>query len=150
MTRWATRFRRAASLLLGVHLLQVILLAASAVCDRSAGTLPAQAPAAAVHAGHHGSPGHGGTDGHDAHLASQVASPVASHHAAPHEPRHDSHHGSHTTDCPMAMACAASAVLVPVEQLATVEVRVPPTRITHETRALHSLHLAPEPPPPRG
>lgn len=133
MNRWATRFRRAAVVLVGVHLLQVILLAASAVCD-----LSIAAP----------------TD-HAAHTAAAIPA----HHGAQHSdhgvPMSESsqdapHHTSHTTSCPMAMACAATAIIVPVPMLASHEVQVGTERIVHDGLVLRSKRQAPEPPPPRG
>ena len=137
MSRWTTRFRRAAAVLVGVHLLQVILLAASAVCDRSvgdAGNPPATVAATATH--HHD--GHGSAHGgaHD----------MPSGESAPETPPHT----SHTTSCPMAMACAATAIVVPVPMLASGEVRVRTEAIRHDAHVLRSAHHAPEPPPPRG
>lgn len=136
MTRWSRRFRRAASLVLGVHLLQVILLAASAVCDLSAGAVSAQPPVASA--------AQTAPANHGVHHVTHDMAPTSD---TPAD--HGSHHETHTTNCPMAMACAASAVLVPVEQLATNEVRVVANRIAHKTEVLRSLQHAPEPPPPR-
>ena len=137
MNRWATRFRRAAVVLVGVQLLQVILLAASAVCDVSiaaptdhaAHTVTAMpASHGEHHSGHHG--------GHHAPMTE----------SSPDTP----HHTSHTTSCPMAMACAATAIVVPVPVLASREVQVSTERIVHDGLVLSSMRLAPEPPPPRG
>ncbi|WP_396206239.1 hypothetical protein [Gemmatimonas sp.] len=137
MNRWATRFRRAAIALVGVHLLQVILLAASAVCDVSiaAPTDHAAHTVAAMPASHS-----------EAH---------SEHHSGHHAPMSDSspdtpHHTSHPTSCPMAMACAATAIIVPVPMLASREVQVSTERIIHDGLALSSMHQTPEPPPPRG
>jgi len=137
MNRWATRFRRAAILLVGVHLLQVILLAASAECDVSiaAPTDHAAQTVATMPASHgeHHSEHHGG------------------HHAPMSESSPDTpHHTSHTTSCPMAMACAATAIIVPMPVLASREVQVSTERIVHDGLVLSSMRLAPEPPPPRG
>ena len=137
MDRWATRFRRAASVLVGVYLLQVILLAASAVCDVSiaAPTDHVAHTVAAMPASHgeHHSEHHGG------------------HHAPMSESSPDTpHHTSHTTSCPMAMACAATAIVVPVPVLASRQVQVSTERIVHDGLVLSSMRLAPEPPPPRG
>jgi len=137
MNRWATRFRRAAVVLVGVQLLQVILLAASAVCDVSiaAPTDHAAQTVTAMPASHgeHHSGHHGG------------------HHAPMTESSPDTpHHTSHTTSCPMAMACAATAIVVPVPVLASREVQVSTERIVHDGLVLSSMRLAPEPPPPRG
>ncbi len=137
MNRWATRFRRAAILLVGVHLLQVILLAASAVCDASiaAPTDHAAHTVATMPASHgeHLSEHHGG---HQRPMSE----------SSPDTP----HHTSHTTSCPMAMACAATAIIVPVPVLASREVQVSTERIVHDGLVLSSMRLAPEPPPPRG
>lgn len=133
MNRWATRFRRAAVVLVGVHLLQVILLAASAVCD-----LSIAAP----------------TD-HAAHTAAAMPAHHGAHHSGHGVPMSESsqdapHHTSHTTSCPMAMACAATAIIVPVPMLASHEVQVGTERIVHDGLVLSSTRQAPEPPPPRG
>lgn len=138
MNRWSTRLRRAASIVLGVHLLQVVLLAASAACDLVATGGPATTVASAM------------TRGAGAHEAAPVAAHHGSHDDSRNDSPHESHHESHTTNCPMAMACAATAVMAPVHRFAAVEVHVTSDRIAHQTRVLRSLHLAPEPPPPRG
>jgi hypothetical protein len=141
MNRWATRFRRAAIVLVGVHLLQVILLAASAVCDVSiaAPTDHAAHTVAAVPASH----GEHHSEHHSEHHGG--------HHAPMSESSPDTpHHSSHTTSCPMAMACAATAIIVTVPVLASREVQVSTERIVHDGLVLSSMRLAPEPPPPRG
>jgi hypothetical protein len=128
MNCWATRFRRAAVVLVGVHLLQVILLAASAVCD-----LSIAAP----------------TD-HAAHTAAAMPAHHSGHDVPMSESSQDApHHTSHTTSCPMAMACAATAIIVPVPMLASHEVQVGTERIVHDGLVLSSTRQAPEPPPPR-
>lgn len=134
MSRWSTRFRRAASLLLGVHLLQVILLAASAVCDLPAMSTARETQVAEVT---------GALDAHASHALHHVAPPVGD------TPQEAPHHTTHTTSCPMAMACVATAIVAPVPVLASHELRIGTDRIVHETRVLRSMREAPEPPPPR-
>lgn len=143
MSRWSTRFRRAASLLLGVHLLQAILLAASAVCDRSLRDGAAALEYQAVHGAAHGAMPVA-TSAHHAHHSVTDAKP------ADQAPADGSpHHSSHTTSCPMAMACAATAIVAPVPTLASADVSVSDARIGHDALALRSLHVGPETPPPR-
>lgn len=141
MSRWSTRFRRAAAVLVGVHLLQVILLAASAVCDLSFGKAAGHtATVAAIAAEHH--PEHHGEQSGAHHAPASESAQTA--------PQHAPHHTSHTTSCPMAMACAATAIVVPVPALASHEVRVSAERIGYEAHMLYSTYQPPEPPPPRG
>jgi hypothetical protein len=150
MSRWSTRLRRAASLLLGVHLLQVILLAASAVCD-----LPGAASAHTAHAAQVTAAAVGSDDQHRAHHAQPEHD-----HAGRGEPgaelsadqssQHPSHHTpAQNAACPMAMACTVTAVVAPVPTFVTTEVQVPTLRVPHTASAPLSLRLAPEPPPPR-
>ncbi len=140
MSCWSNRVRRAAAVLVGLQLMQVVLLTASAVCDLSIGDVPHHAPASDVAA-----------------AAVVAASAPMAHgdHGAAHapegEPSPDApHHTTHTTSCPMAMACAATAVVVAVPVLASGEMRVGAARIGHDVPMLYSMHHAPEPPPPRG
>jgi len=135
MIRWSSRFRRAAAVLVGLHLLQVVLLAASAVCDLSIGDAQDHTAAVAVATA---APSHHGEHGVEQHAPAGESSPDTPHHT------------SHTTSCPMAMACAVTAVVVPVPTLESREVRVSAARIGHDAHMLRSMHHAPEPPPPRG
>lgn len=142
MPRWSTRLRRASALLMGVHLLQVILLAVSAVCE----------PRMVL-------PGHASAAGQtiEAHVAS--AHQLVGHHAAvPHAatgadtaaPGAPAHHAPDSgAPCPMAMACTVSAVLAPSPTFVTTEVLVENPRLAHLATAPRSTRLAPEPPPPR-
>jgi hypothetical protein len=149
MSRWSARFRRAAAALACVHLLQVILLAASAVCDRALGDTTHHAPATATVASVSAASADAHAAHHVAHIESRTESPTESH-ATPHTPQPAPHHTSHTTNCPMAMACASPAIVVPVPTLTSTEVRVSTARIIHDDVMLRSLRAAPEPPPPRG
>lgn len=158
MPRWSTRLRRAASILLGVHLLQVVLLAASAVCDpvtggashdsltmappviasvhapSSAPHTAHEAPVAANHHGHHHVPA---SSADAAHPSSPDTAPAP-------------HHAPSGAPCPMAMACTVTAIVAPVPTIATREVFVATERVTERTTAPRSTRVAPEPPPPRG
>lgn len=140
MPRWSTRLRRAASILLGVHLLQVVLLAASAVCDTAAGAVGHESLAvtpsviASAHGGHHHAP----ASDDDAGLPLSTDTAPAPHHAPAGAP------------CPMAMACTVTAIVTPVPTIATREVLVAAERVTERTTAPRSTRVAPEPPPPRG
>jgi len=140
MPRWSSRVRRATSLVLGVHLLQVLLLAASAVCERgaTANALPATTQMAAGgpvghHATSHQHNGHG-----TAVTTSAPESPPAPHHAP-------------TSDgaCPMAMACTVTAMAATLPTIESPVVRVAAEIVPHVAEAPASLHHAPEPPPPR-
>lgn len=159
MLRWSTRFRRAASLLLGVHFLQVLLLAASAVCDPRAGTgahdvqpvvatLSAASTASAdiAHQVHTAGPQHQ----HEAAalVAISNATPVAD--GAPHRaPNGAPHHAPQGAPCPMAMACTVTAIVSPVPTIATREVLVATVRVGDTATLPRSTRVAPEPPPPR-
>lgn len=131
MRHWSARFRRA-TLLLSVHLLQVILLAASAVCDVAPSAAPTTASIVADATRAQG-------DGHAHHGDTRAPSTPAT-----------PHHESHTTACPMAMACASSAFMAPLPVVVSREVAVESARIGNDSVELRSMHLAPEPPPPRG
>lgn len=158
MSRWTSRLRRAAVALMGIHLLQVILLAAGAACDPATaqGTahhlLPTVAPAAAVlsssdagqpaaHAHHDAA--HDAA-GHHAHTASGTPTSQV---AVPSEHGHD--HGPQHTTCPMAMACAATAVMTHVPSWPVQVITLASRVVTYETGAPDAARPAPEPPPPR-
>jgi len=170
MSRWSIRFRRVAPLFLGLHLLQVILLAASAACDRQAVHRDARLGAAVatlrsasvppsgasmVHDGH--APGGDAHDGHAAHPAVATAAVIdvelselrGTAPKADHGSTHPSHHGSGGADCPMAMACTVTAVVAPVPTIATTEVQIIAQRVSHRMTTPRSMPLAPETPPPR-
>jgi predicted component of type VI protein secretion system len=152
MIRWSARLRRAASLLLGVQLLQVILLAASAVCDPAVLTSGSplagiDSPAAAVSAAvperasalvHH----------HAEHAVHSQAAPAASDEPFPAEPSAPAHHDP-AADCPMAMACTVTAVIADVPTIATRTVIVPALALSQDPEAPASVRPAPETPPPR-
>lgn len=165
MSRWSVRFRRAAPLFLGLHLLQVILLAASAVCDlqavdrdtRVGGAIAtsrsapvpssgsSEAHAGHAHAGHTAHPAVATAAVTDVELGTnQETSPKA-----PHGSTHPSHHGSGGADCPMAMACTVTAVVAPVPTIATTEVQIIAQRVSHRMSTPRSMPLAPDTPPPR-
>ena len=121
----------AAIALFSVQLLQGVLPAAGAVCEREAAAPPtpalvraAQPPAAT------GSPHH-----HDA--------------APPHESA-PAEHPQAPTACPMAMACTVVGVLSPAVVVSIVDVAIDVHRPVHAADWPVSLDLAPEPPPPRG
>lgn len=146
MLRWSSRLRRAAAFLLGVHLLQVVLLAASAVCERgmTSGTVEAITGqvAAAMPAHDHAAHGHG----HGAHPSGvTTAVPAATPESAP------AHHHAPESDgeCPMAMACTVTAVAAELPTLETPVVLVTADVVPHVAQVPASLHHAPEPPPPR-
>lgn len=143
MSRWSSRFRRAAAVLVGLQLWQVVLLAASAACDLSNGDVPHHASASDVVAA-----------ADAAVVAASAPMPHSDHraaHAPAGEPSPDApHHTTHTTSCPMAMACAVTAVVVAVPVVESRELHVGTARIGHDAPMLFSLHHTPEPPPPRG
>jgi hypothetical protein len=140
MPRWSSRVRRAASLVLGVHLLQVLLLAASAVCERgaTANAMPATTRlAAGALVGHHArSHQHGG---HGTAVTTPAPESLPPQHHAP------------TSDgaCPMAMACTVTAMAAELPTIESRVVRVAAELVPHVAEAPASLHHAPEPPPPR-
>lgn len=149
MSRWLSRLRRSAAVLLGVHLLQVTLVVASSVCEPAAlatvtafTTDAAATPHTAAHEMAH----------HDmAHHASHVAA------ASPaNEPRSTDgsgplhEHGPAGATCPMAMTCTVVAVASTAPVITTLVVSVPDAPVGHAGLAPRSLRLAPEPPPPRG
>lgn len=121
----------AAIALFGVQLLQGVLPAAGAVCEREAAAPPTPAlvraaqPPAATGSHHH----------HDA--------------APPHESA-PAEHPQAPTACPMAMACTVVGVLSPAVVVSIVDVAIDVHRPIHVADWPVSLDLAPEPPPPRG
>lgn len=144
MLRWSSRLRRAAALLLGVHLLQVVLLAASAVCERgmTSGTVKAITGQVAAAMPDHDHSVHQ----HGAHPSGvTTAVPAATPESAP------AHHHAPQSDgeCPMAMACTVTAVAAELPTLETPVVLVTAEVVPHVAQVPASLHLAPEPPPPR-
>lgn len=124
MNRWSACLRRAATLLFSVHLLQLVLLTASAACE-----LGAAAP--------HGPSQHGVAQHSPAH---------AGHHSPQHSQQPDQ---SPDSGCPMAMACSATAIVVEIQTITT-HVVVTPTRVLSlDVDTPTSVRPAPETPPPR-
>lgn len=121
----------AAIALFGVQLLQGVLPAAGAACERQTAATPTPAlvsdvqPAAVTGSHHH----------HDA--AGIDESAPAEH---PHTP----------ADCPMAMACTVVGVVSSTVVVSTVDVAIDVHRPVHAAVSPVSLDIAPEPPPPRG
>ncbi|WP_309670653.1 hypothetical protein [Gemmatimonas sp.] len=143
------RRRIAALALFGVQLLQGVLPAAGAACERTA-ILDAPARVATIadlhqhHAAQHAAhaaavneasaPGTAGNE-HTAHPAPR---PVPAQHS--HAP----------AACPMAMACTVVGVMSAAVAATTVDVAVDVHRPLHVADWPVSLDIAPEPPPPRG
>jgi uncharacterized protein involved in copper resistance len=163
MSRWLSRLRRSAAVLLGVHLLQATLVVASSVCEPAAAAAvtafatDAVTPhdlAAGVAAHHemaHHEMAHHEMAHHEmAHHASHVAasSPADERGPASSVPSHD--HGPAGATCPMAMTCTVVAVASTAPVITTRVVAVPDAPAGHAGLAPRSLRLAPEPPPPRG
>lgn len=124
MTRWSARLRRAATLVFSVHLLQLVLLAASAACELGVAAPHGLSP----HGVAQHSPAHGG------------------HHAPQHSQQHDQ---STDASCPMAMACSATAVVVEGPAITTHVVATPARVLTLDVDTPTSVRPAPETPPPR-
>jgi hypothetical protein len=120
----------AAIALFGVQLLQGVLPAAGAVCERQTVATPAPSlvsaaqPPAATGAHHHHEAGASG--------------PAPSEH--PHTP----------AACPMAMACTVVGIVSPSVVVSIVDVAIDVHRPVHAADWPVSLDVAPEPPPPRG
>lgn len=119
----------AALALFGVHLLQGILPAAGAACDRQS-PVAVRAPVTVAPAAHH----------HrlvpDVSIALPASAPV----------EHD-----HTpAACPMAMTCSVVGVLSGSVAVSTVDVTVDVHRPVQVAAWPVSTVIAPEPPPPRG
>ena len=121
----------AAIALFGVQLLQGVLPAAGALCERQA----AAAPTAALVS------------------AAQPPAATGSHHHHEAAPPHESAPAEHPqapTACPMSMACTVVGVLSPAVVVSIVDVAIDVHRPVHAADWPVSLDLAPEPPPPRG
>ena len=120
----------AAIALFGVQLLQGVLPAAGAACERQTMATPTPAlvsgaqPPAASGAHHH----------HD----TSAPAPAPSEH--PQTP----------AACPMAMACTVVGVVIPAVMVSIVDVAIDVHRPLHVAGSPVSLDIAPEPPPPRG
>ncbi|QJR37829.1 hypothetical protein [Gemmatimonas groenlandica] len=136
------RRRIAALALFGVQLLQGVLPATGADCERavvSKKTVGVAAPA----------------DLHRHHVSAvseaSSAAPVANEHAADPAPQPVPVQHSHApAACPMAMACTVVGVMSAAVAVNTVDVAVDVHRPVHVTDWPVSLDIAPEPPPPRG
>ncbi|WP_337169880.1 hypothetical protein [Gemmatimonas aurantiaca] len=129
----ALRFRRSLAMLLGAHVLVTAVITALAACNPTAdrGSAVQGADAQAVH--------------HEAHRAV--------HHSASHSPHQSPakthHHGTAPLACPMAMACAVSAIVTGVPMLPTHATQMASTLAFENDHLPRSTRLAPEPPPPR-
>ena len=130
----------AAIALSGAHLLQGLLPAAGAACERLTITAVI-APAAGATAGHH----------HD--MVSNQASPIharttnaalAAPASAPGQHRHA------PAACPMAMSCTVGGVLSSRVAVTITVVAIDVHRSVQTADWPVSLDIAPEPPPPRG
>ncbi len=120
----------AAIALFGVQLLQGVLPAAGAVCERQMAAIPTPAlvsdvPPTAVTGSHH-------------HHDATAPAPAPSEH--PHWP----------AACPMAMACTAVGVVSSAVVVSSIDVAIDVHRPMHVAGSPVSLDIAPEPPPPRG
>lgn len=135
----ALRFRRSLAMLLGAHVLVTAVITALAACNPTADPGNALAPASVqqvdAHAVHH-----------DTHRASHHASHHASHQHPATTPHH---HGATPVACPMAMACAVSAIVTGVPMLPTHATQMASTLAFENDHLPRSTRLAPEPPPPR-
>jgi hypothetical protein len=130
------RVRRhlAAAVLFGVQLLQGILPAAGASCERPMAQVAVSVAegAGAAAATHHAATTH--------YHHAQPSAPAS----APAEQPHD------VAVCPMAMACAAVGVASSAVVVSTVDVAIDVHRPVRAADWPVSFDLAPEPPPPRG
>ncbi|GAB1344132.1 hypothetical protein [Gemmatimonas sp.] len=146
MTRWSMRLRRAAGVLLAVHLLQIVLLAANSICESPALTALAPAAAdvaAAPDAASHAAHAHHVVSGDAQTTGAPVADSTDGSTQAPH------HAPTPGATCPMAMACSVTAVVAQVPEVASTIVDVPTIRVWHVVATPRTVHGAPEPPPPR-
>jgi hypothetical protein len=124
----------AAIALFGVQLLQGVLPAAGASCER-----PIASAAMPMLAGTAHGP------------AATTTAPTHHHHAAPDAPvSAPAEHPHAPAACPMAMACTVVGVLNSAVEVSTVDVAVDVHRPTQAADWPVSLDIAPEPPPPRG
>jgi hypothetical protein len=140
MASWSARFRRAAAVLLGIHLTQATALAAVAPCD-VAGGVQAVSAAPVVQSDHQTAAHHEHVGGHEIDAQPDTDTGSSSHHSdAPHTP----------STCSMAMACAVAAsptvpVTLPGVTHRVGDVRVPRATIDLLTSTAHP----PETPPPK-
>lgn len=118
----------AAIALFAVQLLQGVLPAVGASCERQvvAASTASVVDAVAAHH-HHGAPVD--PDGTPVPAPAQQHAPVA---------------------CPMAMACTVTGVMTSAVAVSTVDVDIDVHRPLHVADWPISLDIAPEPPPPRG
>ncbi len=135
------RRRIAAIALFGVQLLQGVLPAAGAACERTA---VADAPARIATT----------ADPHQHHAAEvnelSPSAPMANAHASHQAPQPVPVQHSHApAACPMAMACTVVGVMSAAVAVSTVDVAVDVHRPRHVADWPVSLDIAPEPPPPR-
>jgi hypothetical protein len=124
----------AAIALFGVQLLQGVLPAAGASCERP--IAPAAMPMLAGTA--HGP-------------SATTTAPAHHHHAVPDAPESaPAEHPHAPAACPMAMACTVVGVLSSAVEVSTVDVAIDVHRPVHAADWPVSPDIAPEPPPPRG
>ena len=124
----------AAIALFGVQLLQGVLPAAGAACER-----PITSAAVPVVAGAAQGP------------TTASTAPAHHHHAVPDAPvSAPAEHPHAPAACPMAMACTVVGVLSSAVEVSTVDVAIDVHRPVHAADWSVSLDIAPEPPPPRG
>jgi hypothetical protein len=123
----------AAIALFGVQLLQGVLPAAGASCERP--ITQAAMPVAGTAYG----------------PAETTSAPAHHHHAVPDAPvSAPAEHPHGPVACPMAMACTVVGVLSSAVEVSTVDVAIDVHRPVHAADWPVSLDIAPEPPPPRG
>lgn len=121
----------AAIALFGVQLLQGLLPAAGAACERQLAATPAAALVSDA-------PPSSATGSHHHHEAAGTDESAPAEH-------------SHTpAACPMAMACTVIGVVSPAIVVSIVDVAIDVHRPMHVANWPVSLDIAPEPPPPRG
>ena len=124
----------AAIALFGVQLLQGVLPAAGASCER-----PITRATMTVLAGAAQGP------------TTATTAPAHHHHAVPDAPvSAPAEHPHAPVACPMAMACTVVGVLSSAVEVSTVDVAIDVHRPVHAADWPVSLDIAPEPPPPRG
>lgn len=139
----ALRFRRSLAMLLGAHVLVTAVITALAACNPTAdrGSVSAErAETPAAYADAHAHAVHHETHGTAPQTSQTSQQPPAT---APH------HHGTAPIACPMAMACAVSAIVTGVPMLPTHATQMASTLAFENDHLPRSTRLAPEPPPPR-
>jgi len=123
----------AAIALFGVQLLQGLLPAAGAACERQTAATPTPALVSDV-------PPTAVIDSHHHHDATDTTAPAPAPSEHPHTP----------VACPMAMACTVVGVVSSTVVVSTVDVAIDVHRPVHAADSPVSLDIAPETPPPRG